>query len=142
MGSRMFTLAATVALAGTVSVASAQVTAPQPLTKSQLAVACSPPPLVAVEPTGVPRILGSQDVVLRSSFGTPELLVINVGTDQGIQVNQQYFVRRLFRTAETHRDKLPHMVHTAGWVRIVAANEKTAIATPDHACSDIRTGDY
>lgn len=145
MGSRIFTLATTVALAGTVSAASAQVTAApssEPLTKSQIAVACSPPPIVTVAPADAPRIAGSQDVVLRGTFGTPELLVINAGTTRGLQVNQQYFVRRLFRTAETYRDKLPHTVLTAGWVRIVAANEKTAIATPDHACGDIREGDY
>src|SRR5689334_6461644 len=98
MGSRMFTLATTVALAGTVSAASAQ--APinsAPMSQSQVAVACSPPPLVTREPLDLPRVMGSQDVVTRTSFGTPELLVVNVGTNHGMQVNQQYFVRRLFR---------------------------------------------
>ena len=59
-----------------------------------------------------------------------------------MQVNQQYYVRRLLRGAETKFDKLPHEVQTAGWVRIVAANETTSIAIPDHACTDIREGDY
>jgi len=144
MGSRMFTLATTVALAGTVSAAFAQ--APpinaEPLTKNQLIVACSPPPIVSREPFDAPRIVGSQDVVTRTSFGTPELLVISVGSNHGMQVNQQYFVRRLFRTAENRTDKLPHMVHTAGWVHVVAVNETMAIVRPDHVCSEIRTGDF
>jgi hypothetical protein len=143
MGSRIFTLAATVALAGTVSAASAQApVSTEPMTKSQMVVACSPPPLVSREPLDAPRIMGSQDVVTRSTFGTPELLVIDVGTNHGLQVNQQFFVRRLFRTAETHYDKLPHMLHTAGWVHIVAVNEAMAIARPDHVCSEIRAGDF
>ena len=143
MGSRMFTLAATAALACTVSAASAQTAInTQPMTKSQMIVACSPPPVMSREPLDAPRIMGSQDVITRSSFGTPELLVINVGTNHGMQVNQQYFVRRLFRTAETHADKLPHMVHTAGWVHIVAVNEAMAIARPDHLCSELRSGDF
>jgi hypothetical protein len=147
MGSRIFTFAATVALVGGLSAAAfaqvqAQAPVPEPLTKSQVAVGCAPLPSEAFVPSQAPRITGSQDVVLRGTFGTPELLVVNAGTTQGVQVNQQYFVRRLFRTAETHVDKLPHMVTTAGWVRIVAVNEAMSIAIPDHACSDIREGDY
>jgi hypothetical protein len=149
MGSRIFTFAATVALVGGVSAAAlAQTSAPvlaqasEPLTKSQLAVGCAPLPNEAFVPLQAPRIMGSQDVVQRGTFGTPELLVVNAGTTQGVQVNQQYFVRRQFRTAEHHSDKLPHMVQTAGWVRIVAANEAMSIAIPDHACGDIREGDY
>jgi len=139
----MFTFAATVALVGTVSAAFAQAPAStEPMSRSQLVVACSPPPLVSREPLDAPRIMGSQDVVTRNAFGTPELLVISVGTNHGLQVNQQFFVRRLFRTAETHADKLPHMVHTAGWVHIVAVNEEMAIARPDHVCSEIHTGDF
>ncbi len=143
MGSRMFTVAATVALAGTVCGAWAQEPAStETLTRGQIAVACAPPPVVAREPLDAPRIMGSQDVVNRTSFGTPELLVISAGSNHGMQVNQQYFVRRLFRTAETHNDKLPHMVHTAGWIHIVAVNEEMAIARPDHVCSELRAGDF
>ena len=143
MGSRMFTVAATVALAGTVSTASAQAPiSALSMSKSQIAVACAPPPVVTREPLDLPRVMGSQDVITRTSFGTPELLVISVGTNHGMQVNQQYFVRRLFRTAETKYDKMPHMVHTAGWVHIVAVNEAMAIARPDHVCSELRAGDF
>ena len=141
MGSRIFTFAAMVALVGGVS-ATTLAQLPEPLTKSQMAVGCAPLPNEALVPFDAPRITGSQDVVLRGTFGTPELLVVNAGTAHGVQVNQQFYVRRLFRTAESHADKLPHMVHTAGWVRIVAANEQMAIAIPDHACGDIREGDY
>jgi hypothetical protein len=141
MGSRIFTFAATVALVGGVS-ATALAQTGVPLTPSQMAVGCAPLPNEAFAPLQAPRITGSQDVVQRGTFGTPELLVVNAGTTQGVQVNQQFFVRRVFRTAATHMDKHAHMVQTAGWVRIVAANENMSIAIPDHACGDIREGDY
>ena len=140
MRSRFFTLAATIALAGTATVASAQ--APEPLTAAQVSVACAPPPVLSMEPSDALRIAGSQDVVTRSNFGTPELLVLSAGSARGLQINQQFFVRRLFRTAETLHDKVPHTVQTAGWVRIVAVNAAMAIASPDHICSEIREGDY
>ena len=140
MRSQFFTLAATIALVGTGVVASAQ--APEPLTTAQVSVACAPPPFLTMEPADAPRIVGSQDVVTKGNFGTPELLVLSAGSARGIQVNQQFFVRRIFRTAETLHDKLPHTVQTVGWVRIVAANPAMAIASPDHVCSEIREGDY
>jgi hypothetical protein len=141
MGSRIFTFAATVALVGGVSAAAFAQT-PGPLTKSQMTVGCAPLPNEGLVPFDAPHITGSQDVVLRSTFGTPELLVVNAGTTRGVQVNQQFFVRRLYRTAATHVDKQPHLVQTAGWVRIVAANADMSIAIPDHACGDIREGDF
>lgn len=112
------------------------------LTDLQVAVACAPPPEFRQAPAGAPHIVASQDTVPRSLFGKPELLVVNAGTDRGIELNQQYFVRRLNRTAETYRDKLPHALRTAGWVHIVAVNSETAIASVDHACGDILAGDY
>src|SRR5665213_2127227 len=129
MTSRIFTLATTMALAGTASLASAQ--APERLTPAQVAVACAQPPFLMLQPADAPRIVGSQDVVIRSTFGAPELLVINAGSARGIQINQQFYVRRLFRSAETLHDKVPHAVETAGWVRVVAVNAAMAIASPD-----------
>ena len=140
MGSRIFTLATAVALVGTASVALAQTS--ERLTTAQVAVACAPPPVLSFAPADAPRIMGSQDVVKRATFGSPELLVLNAGSARGIQINQQFFVRRIFRTAETLHDKLPHTVHTAGWVRVVAVNPAMSIVSPDHTCSDIREGDY
>jgi hypothetical protein len=134
---RIVVLAAACALAA--SGAAAQTS---PLTPVQIAVACAPPPVLASVPADASRIIGSQDAVARNVFGTPEVLVVSGGTDRGMQLNQQYFVRRVTRSAETYRDKLPHQVHTIGWVRVVAVNEKTTIASVEHACGDMLAGDY
>jgi hypothetical protein len=135
---RIVVLAAVLALGA--SGAAAQT--PDEPTPEQTAVACAPPPLVAFSPADAARVIGSQDAVARSVFGMPELLVTSGGTDRGVQLGQQYFIRRIVRTGETYRDKLPHTVHTSGWARVVAVNATTAIVSVDHACADILEGDY
>jgi len=107
-----------------------------------MAVACTSPPVLSTEPRAALHIVGSQDVVDRGVFGMPEVLVLDGGTARDVKVNSVYFVRRLIRTAETLHDNLPHTVQTAGWVRVVAANEKMALVSPEHTCSDMRAGDY
>lgn len=143
MGSRIFTLGAAMALSGTVSLASAQ-TAPPPvsMTPLQTAVACAPPPFTSTERADAPRIVGSQDTVDRALFGQPEVLVIDAGSTRDVQVNRMYFVRRVYRGAETQHDTLPHSVQTTGWVRVVAVNANTALVSPEHVCSAIEAGDY
>ena len=135
---RVVALAAAFALAA--SGAAAQTA--DKLTSVQVAVACAPPPVLASVPTEASRIIGSQDSVNRNVFGTPEVLIVSGGTDRGMVLGQEYFVRRVARTAETYRDKLPHQVYTVGWLRVVAVNETTTIASVDHACGDILVGDF
>ena len=112
------------------------------LTQLQMAVACAAPPILATEPTDAVRIVGSQDTVERLAFGMPEVLVLDGGANRNLKVDTMYYVRRLYRTAESLRDKLPHNVQTGGWVRVVAVNEKMALAAPVHTCGDVRPGDY
>lgn len=115
---------------------------PESMTALQVAVACAPPPVLAVVPADASHIIGSQDPVTRTVFGTPEVLVISGGTDRGLSLGQEYFIRRVVKSAENYRDKLPHQVLTLGWLRVVAVNATTAIASVDHACGDILTGDF
>jgi hypothetical protein len=121
---------------------SAQNPAVDSLTSLQKAVACASPPVVATEPSDALHIVGSQDVVNRAVFGTPEVLVLSGGLDHGVKVNDLYYVRRIRRGAETINDKLPHAVQTSGWVRVVSVNERMALASPEHTCSEIHSGDY
>jgi hypothetical protein len=113
-----------------------------PTTPEQTAVACAPPPLLAFDTADALHVIGSQDAVPRSVFGTPELRVTSGGTDRGVQLSQLYFIRRVVRTGVTHGDKLAHTVRTSGWGRVVAVNATTAIVNVEHACADILEGDY
>jgi hypothetical protein len=140
MGSSRFGAMAAAACALIASTAAAQ--SADKLTPTQIALACAPPPVVATRPDMAPFVNGSQDPVARRVFGTPELLTLTGGTDRGLQLGQQYIVRRIFTTAENHLDRLPHQEQTVGWVRIVAVNATTAVASVDHACGDILLGDF
>ena len=135
-------LAITALLTLVVSAAHAQTLADS-LTVTQTAVACaSPPTLSSGTPLDALRVIGAQDTVLRSLFGPRDLLIINGGTAKGVQLGQQYFVRRRIGFGISYGDRSPHAVRTAGRIRIVAANDTTAIAIVDHSCDGIVSGDY
>jgi hypothetical protein len=134
-----FTLLVSSAASG--QTAAAGTAAPEALTKLQTAVACAMSPGVIPVEHDTLRIVGSQDTTLRSLFGTRDLLVIDGGTSRHVQVGQRYFVRRAEWFGARSWDQ-PYTIRTGGWVRIVAANQATAIAQVDYACDGISTGDY
>jgi hypothetical protein len=74
-------------------------------------------------------------------------LIVDGGTRAGIQLGQDFFVRREIRFGimpGRRRDpKQPSQgVNTAGWIRIVAVNDSTAIALVLQVCGPILAGDY
>ena len=104
-----------------------------------LAVACAPPPTYETPASTALRILGSQDAIARSLFGDRDLLVIGGGTATGVQLGQQFFIRRAISYG---RSRAPHGSRTLGWLRVVAVNKTTAIAIVDHVCNAIVATDY
>jgi len=111
------------------------------LSPLQVEAACAQPPTLAGAPDGALRISGAQDSVRRSLFGSRDLLVINGGTGAGVQLGQQFFVRRAIRFGLANMG-YGRGAKTLGWIRIVAVNDSTAIATIDHVCGGIVTDDY
>ena len=115
--------------------------APAELSQLEIAVACAPPPTFDL-PAGEPlRIIGTQDAIARSEYGTRDLLVVNGGTAAGVQLGQQFFVRRANRFG-TSDSTVRRGSRTLGWLRVVAVNDSTAIANIDHICSPLKRGDY
>jgi hypothetical protein len=129
-----FVLAAIVLLSAAVA-ASAQTGST--LSSLEVLTACAPP-LTTDGPHPL-RIVGSQDTTPRSLFGNRDLLVVGGGTGAGVQVGQQYFVRRDEPLAPSGLDR---GAKTLGWVSIVAVNETTAIAIVDQVCNGILVTDY
>jgi hypothetical protein len=79
--------------------------------------------------------------VARTSFSDRDLLVIDGGTKSSVLLGQQFFVRRANRfgvSDPTHA----RGARTLGWIRVVAVNESTAIATVDHICGGMGKMDY
>ena len=113
------------------------------LTPLQIALACAPPPSTSSgTPVRALRVIGAQDSANRSLFGQSDLLVINGGTEKGLQLGQQFFLRRRSSFGSAAGDRAPRLIRTAGWLRIVAANDTTAIAAVEFGCDGILVGDY
>jgi hypothetical protein len=113
-----------------------------PLSPLEVAVACAPPPTLETPSGKLLRVIGAQDVVARTEFGSGDLLTIDGGTASGVQIGQRYFVRRANRFG-TYGTAPPRQgARTGGWVRIVAANESTSIASFDHVCGPVGSNDY
>src|SRR5262249_40932430 len=60
-------------------------------------------------------------------------------TAAGVQLGQQFFIRR---TMTFGGNQISRGAKTLGWVRVVAVNESTAIASVDEVCGGILVDDY
>lgn len=114
-------------------------TADRALTPAEAALACGPPPSLDI-PQNPLQVIAAQDTVSRTVYGQHDVLVIGGGTSSGVQLGQQYFIRRALYTNADH--SRVHGVATPGWIRIVAVNETTAVASVERFCGAIHQGDY
>jgi hypothetical protein len=110
-----------------------------PLSPLALKVACGPPATLDAGPANALRVIGAQDTMPRRLFGNRDLLVIGGGTSTGVQLGQEFFLRRdiTFGGYQNVRG-----AKTLGWSKVVAVNESTAIALVEFACGGIIVGDY
>jgi hypothetical protein len=90
------------------------------------------------------RITGSNDPDRHLVFATGQSVTVNGGTDSGVQVGQEYFVRRLPKRFGASGPDFDHPVnvHTVGWVKVVAADTSSAIAKVVHSCDALMLDDY
>ena len=115
---------------------------PTGLTPEVLALACAPS-LVFETPPAPLRITGGQESGVRLSFAPGDLVTINAGTENGIDVGQEYYTRRV-QPAERRpvsRDN-PATIRTSGWIRIYAVDTQMSLATITHACDTVDVGDF
>jgi hypothetical protein len=73
-----------------------------------------------------------------------EIVVLNGGTPQGLMPGQKYFIRhlQLGLTGEPPSPTTPAPIRTAGYLTVVAADERFALARIDFACDVVEAGDY
>ena len=115
-----------------------------PRTVNAELVACTDLPTDTLTPTSTLRVLAPHtgDSHLASYRG--HLVVLNGGTPQGFAIGQRYFTRRIqsplngqmvgpFNRAS---------IRTSGWLTVVAADDQSALARIDYACTAIDAGDY
>lgn len=107
-----------------------------------LSLACSP--RGAAETPAMPlRITGGQDSFVRRIYGPGDLVTLNAGVKNGIEVGQEYYVRRLLTDHRVPVTKAtPGTITTTGWIRVYAVDEEWSLATVSHACDSIEVGDF
>ncbi len=111
------------------------------LSPMETAVACAAPLTTDARPSHALRIVGAQDTISRGLYGPRDLLVVSGGTGAGLQLGQQFFVRRANHFGAA-ADRRWQGARTLGWIRVVAVNDSTAITMIDHVCDAISQGDY
>jgi hypothetical protein len=118
--------------------------APEPvdLPPDVLSLACAPG--LAFEAPPMPlRITGSQEAIVHLTLAPGDLITINAGTDNGIDVGQKYFTRRAIPIDKRRigRDN-PAIIQTSGWIRIYAVDTRMSLATITYACDAVELEDY
>ena len=107
-----------------------------------LALACAPKAALEVPNTPL-RLTGGQDSFVRQSHAPGDLVTINAGSQNGIEVGQEYYTRRVL---VSNREKIsvetPATIVTTGWIRVWAVDDKMSLATITHACETINIDDY
>ena len=113
---------------------------PQPAIDER--VACAPMNAAVPQAPAV-KILGGR-VPGRMMFGPGEQVVVSGAAAQGLQVGQDYFIRRAVKDRFTpaSQDFTPNSVHTTGWLHIIDVQGTMSVATITHACDAVFEGDY
>ncbi|MSO46322.1 MAG: hypothetical protein EXQ59_06115 [Acidobacteria bacterium] len=122
--------------------ASVYAQSPSALSASDMAAVCAPSLTAMPAPAshGL-RIVGAQDTMPLVLFGPRDLVVISGGAQHGLQLDQQYFIRRAYVFGRPAKGQA-QTIHTTGRLRIVAVNDMTAIAQVEQVCDGVTAGDY
>jgi hypothetical protein len=75
-------------------------------------------------------------------LGPGDTMVINAGSNAGLQPGQRFFVRRLIPAVATTGPMPRGTIHTSGWVQILGVDTMVSTATVVHACDGILFDDY
>ena len=109
---------------------------------SVIALACAPS-VVYEMPLADLRVTGGQESFVRRIFVPGDLITINAGTDNGIEVGQEFYTRRVLRESRrTVSRSAPGVIRTTGWIKVWAVDKQMSLATITHACETIDVNDY
>lgn len=115
---------------------------PRAVPKEQLASVCGPEQ-AAGPSLSLGHIVAHRDDAKRQLYGNGDSLVINVGTNLGGAIGQNYVVRRRFRVGD--RDvPLKYATfgeQTAGLVQVVETSPENSTAVVVYLCGELYAGD-
>lgn len=127
-----------------IAVAPPQPTVFGPRTVVPVLVACTDVPVTAPTSSALhvlaPHAPHSNELSYRD-----QVVVLSGGTPQGLQPGQRYFTRRY--EPVSYRDGLDAsgtygVIRTTGWLTVIAADEHSALARIEYACTAVAVGDY
>jgi hypothetical protein len=101
------------------------------------------PQAALTAPSQTLRIVGGAEPS-RALFAAGEIVLVNAGTDQGIQPGQHYFARRVIadRFAVQTTEAVPRSIHTGGWITILEVQANVSTARVSESCDGVSEGDY
>ena len=144
MTSRTFAAVAVAAILGSATLAAQRgpSAAAAHLPAEVIGLACAP--MAALEIPNTPlRVTGGQDASIRHTHAEGDLITINAGSQNGIEIGQEYYTRRvLIAEREKITPTTPATVLTSGWIRVYAVEETLSLATITHNCDTIDIGDH
>ena len=140
---RVFMTAALLAAGGSLLAQTGPGASSTHLPAEVIALACAPT-LAYEVPAPSLLITGGQDASTRRMFRPGDLITINGGSDNGIEVGQEYYVRMVQGAGGYSISRAtPATIRTAGWVRVYAVDKLMSLVTVSHACdTPIEIGEY
>lgn len=117
--------------------------APERLSPEVLSLLCAPRAALE-EPAAQVRIAGSQDTVTKDLYARGDTLVLDGGTNKGLAVGQEYYVRRVVRSfgQKTPTMTNPAILRTLGWIQVQAVGAESALASVVYGCDALDRGDF
>jgi len=89
------------------------------------------------------RVTGGQDTIRRRTWAPGDLITINGGRNNGVEVGQEYYVRRAQVENNNKVSRAtPASIRTAAWIKVWAIDDDMSLATVVHACDSIEVDDY
>ena len=111
------------------------------MTPAEITAACAPTTSSSQAPHAL-RVVGGQDTVPRTIFGEYDTLVINGGSDAGVQLGAEFYLRRDSGGGAAYGMPSDRDILTDGWIRIVAVSASTSVARVERMCGAIYSNDY
>ena len=115
-----------------------------PLTVTPTLVACADLPTTEGAPTPTYWIVTPHSPDDHTASVRDHIVVLNGGTPTGLLVGQRYFVRRWQPpiNGEPTGPAARASIRTAGWLTVIAADERSSLARVDYSCDTLEAGDY
>lgn len=114
----------------------------QPVPRELLASVCGPGQ-PTLESLSLGHIVAHRDDANRRLYGNGDLLVLDVGGDLGIEIGQNFVVRRRFRVGDKGLSlkQASFGEQTAGLIQVVEASAATSVAVVVYSCGEFMAGD-